>query len=159
MKRRLIARIAPALLISALLASAAVPAVAQNAGADAGAGMPGMTAEQMAQQRLSELYANLNITRNEQPAWNQFAGMSMQNASRLDQAFRQRAAAVPKMTAPENLQSFVAIQAQQIQDMQRLSPAFDALYAQLSPQQRQAADQMFRGFAQDAEARHGVPQR
>ena len=104
----------------------------------------GWSVEQMTQQRLTELRTNLGITTNERPAWNQFAETAMGNARTLDQLYRQRAESLPTMNAMENLRSFGQIQSQQATNIQRAAPAFENLYSQLTPAQRQAADQMFR---------------
>ncbi len=159
MKRSPTARSLPVLLLSGLLAGVfGVPAFAQNnnSGADHG---PPMTIQQMAQQRLSSMQERLNITPNERSAWDQFAQVSMQNATQADQTYRQRAESVPNMNAAQNLRSFANIQRQQARDMERLSSAFDALYSQLSPQQRQTADQMFRDYAQRAAEQRQAPRR
>jgi LTXXQ motif family protein len=106
----------------------------------------GWSVEQMAQQRLTELHNTLRITGREQPAWNQFAETALGNARTLDQLYRQRAESLPTMNAVENLRSFGQIQSQQAANIQRALPAFENLYSQLSPAQRQTADQMFRNW-------------
>jgi hypothetical protein len=170
-----VSRRVPALFVSTLLAGglAAAPAIAQSYGNNPGysnsqaphsgsqaPAMAGTTQsgtswsiENMARQRLSELYDTLRITPQQQPAWNRFAQTSMQNATTLDQLYRQRAGSLQSMNAVQNMETFARIQQQQAQDMQRVLPEFQALYAQLSPQQQQAADQMFRNYSQRAQSR------
>jgi len=94
------------------------------------------------------MYDNLRITPNQQPAWNRFAQSSLQNASALEQLYRQRRDSMQSMDAVQNLNAFARIQTQQAQDLQRLVPEFQALYTVLSPQQRQTADQMFRNYSE-----------
>ncbi|HSU06949.1 MAG TPA: Spy/CpxP family protein refolding chaperone [Acetobacteraceae bacterium] len=148
-------RTIPALLIStALLGSMAVPAIAESYANNPNnrqaitQSSPSWSIEQMTHQRLSQLYDNLRITPNQQPAWNRFAQSSLQNASALEQLYRQRRDSMQSMDAVQNLNAFARIQTQQAQDLQRLVPEFQALYTVLSPQQRQTADQMFRNYSE-----------
>jgi hypothetical protein len=153
---------------SALIAAAmALPAAAQPANAPAAAAAqtqpaPGASAtgaahstpmQQREQQRLTQLHQHLRITPTEQSAWDQFAEASMQNATRLDTAFRARAEQVPTMNAIQNMQTFADLDMQRAQDMQQLVPAFQKLYAALSPAQQKTADQLFRDVSERAQAR------
>lgn len=113
----------------------------------------GWSVEQRAQQRLMELRNTLGITAREQPAWNQFADTALGNARNLDQLYRQRPESLPTMNAVENMRSFGQIQSQQAANIQRALPSFENLYAELTPAQRQAADQMFRNYAYQSTAR------
>lgn len=166
-------KIAPALLLSTvLLAGAAVPAMAQSqsyTGSNqpynsqyrntapnepaASPSSPHWSLEQTARERLGRLYDTLRITQGQQQAWNRFANTSLQNATTLDQLYRQRRDTLQTMNAVQNMQTFTQIQFQQAQDMQRLLPAFQQLYTELSPQQRQVADDMFRDYAERGPAR------
>jgi hypothetical protein len=76
------------------------------------------------------------------------------NAKDLDQAYQQRAVSFSSMNAVENMQSYAQIEQARAQDMQKLVPAFQALYDSLSDQQKKAADQMFRNRAENAQTRH-----
>lgn len=168
MSSTLAPKAAPALLLSTLLfAGAAVPAMAQSYGSNESSHYPNTapdaqtmpqsgqewSIEQLARERLGRLYATLRITQGQQQAWNQFANTSLQNATTLDRLYRQRRDTLSSMNAVQNMQTFTQIQLQQAQDMQRLLPAFQQLYAELSPQQRQAADDMFRNYADRTSAR------
>jgi hypothetical protein len=101
----------------------------------------------MAQQHLTELRNILGITASEQPAWNQFAETALGNARTLDQLYRQRAETLPSMNAVQNMRSFAQIESQKASNVQRALPAFESLYAELTPGQRQAADQVLRNYA------------
>lgn len=107
----------------------------------------GWSVERVAQQRLTELHNTLGITASEQPAWNQFAETALGNARTLDELYRQRAETLPSMNAVQNMRSFAQIESQKAANVQRALPAFESLYAELTPGQRQAADQTFRNYA------------
>ena len=107
----------------------------------------------MARERLGRLQDTLRINPGQQQAWNQFANTSLQNATTLDQLYRQRRDTLQTMNAVQNMQTFTQIQLQQAQGMERLLPTFQQLYAELSPPQRQAADDMFRNYAERTPAR------
>jgi protein CpxP len=111
----------------------------------------GQTMLQMAEQRITELHARLHITSAEQSQWDQFAQVMRDNAKDVDQAYQQRAAQFQSMNAVENMQSYAQIEQTRAQDMQKLVPAFQTLYASLSDQQKQQADRMFRYQAERAQ--------
>lgn len=143
----------------------ALPAAAQPANAPANApgnsqenaqpsnATPQAPMERVEQRRLAELHKRLRITPSEQAAWDRFAQASMQNAAQLDAAFRARAEQVPDMNAVQNMQSFADLDMRRAQDMQRLVPEFQELYAALSPSQQRSADELFRQGARRAQAR------
>lgn len=167
-----------ALGLSAVIAAAlAMPAAAQPANAPANAlgnapGTPPAQSEavphapaggaahhvppppqEMAQQRLNNLRQRLRVTPAEQGAWDRFAQASMQSSARIAAAFRARADQVATMNAVQNMQSFADIETQRAQDMQGLVPAFQQLYAALSPAQQKSADELFREVTQRAHTR------
>jgi hypothetical protein len=116
----------------------------------------GQTMEQMAEQRIADLHTRLHITAAEQSQWDQFAQVMRDNAKDLDQAYQQRATSFDKMNAIDNMQSYAQIEQTRAQDLQKLVPAFQALYTSLSDQQKQQADQLFRNQAVHAAQRHGA---
>lgn len=118
-------------------------------------GSHAMTESQRTEQRLAWMHKRLGITQEQQPTWNQFAQASVDNANKLDAAFRQRADQIGSMTAVQSMDSFVKIDMQRAQDMQSLEQQFAQLYGALSPEQQQEADQMFRNGAQRAAKHHG----
>jgi len=155
---RLVSRAAPVVVAAAVaLGGPAVAAVVSQTATTPAASTTQQTQrwsiQQITQERLNRLRDQLRITAAEEPAWNQFAQTSMQNAASLDQAYHQRAEQVPTANAMQNLQSFAQIQMRQAQDMQRLVPIFQSLYSKLTPQQQQIADQTFRATAERAQAR------
>ena len=120
-------------------------------------GEAGRNREDRVEGRIAGLHARLHITQAQEPQWQQFAQVMRDNARALDQAYEQRFQRLSSMTAPENMQSYAQIAEQQAQDAQKLVPAFQALYSTLSDQQKQAADQVFRGVAERFARRHGHP--
>ncbi len=106
------------------------------------------------EQRITDLHAKLQISPAQQPQWDQFAQVMRDNAKSMDQEFPgpglRRSTA---MNAAENMKSYALISAQHAQDMQKLVPAFGALYGTMSDSQKHMADQVFRDNADHA--RHG----
>lgn len=149
---RLTRRLLPALGGAMLL----ITGGALTAAAQQGPGGPPPSIQQMAADRMAMLKQELQITPAEEPAWDRFSQLSVQNAAQLDQMFRQRAQQVPSMNAVQNLQTFADLQLRQARNFQQVVPAFQRLYSQLSPQQRQAADEAFRSMG---EARGNPPPR
>jgi hypothetical protein len=110
--------------------------------------------EQMAERRITELHARLHITPQQQAQWDQFAQVMRDNGKDLDQAYQQRAAATGSMNAVENMQSYALIEQTRAQDVQKLVPAFQAVYSALSDEQKQQADELFRNQAVRAATHH-----
>jgi len=118
----------------AALAATAAPALAQ-------------TESQMqtaTEQRISGLQAQLAITPAQMPQWTAFAQVMRENAQTTDALFRQRAAGVQSMNAVENMQSYAQLSRAYGDGNEKLAAAFQASYAMLSDQQKQAADTLFR---------------
>jgi hypothetical protein len=120
------------------------------------ASRPPETMTQMAEQRITDLHKQLKITAAEQSQWDQFAQVMRDNAKDLDAAYQQRATNFDKMNAVENMQSYAQTEQTRAQDMQKLVPAFQALYTVLSDQQKQQADELFRNQAARTTKRHAA---
>ena len=106
------------------------------------------------EQRITELHARLQITPAQQPQWDQFVQVMRDNAAAADTSFQQRLTAIPAMTAPENMQSYATFATDHAQEMQKLVPAFQALYDTMSSSQKLMADKVFRD-----DSRRGGPVR
>jgi len=111
----------------------------------------GETMEQLAERRINDLRARLHITPQQQSQWDQFAQAMRDNAKELDQAYQQRAASFGSMNAIENMQSYAQIEQTRTQGLQKLVPAFQAVYASLSDEQKKQADELFRNQAARSE--------
>jgi protein CpxP len=125
---------------AATQAPAPVPATSQSS-------TPAQTQSQMqtaTELRISGLQAQLAITSAQMPQWNAFAQVMRENAQTTDALFRQRAAGVQSMNAVENMQSYAQLSRAYGDGNEKLAAAFQASYAMLSDQQKQAADTLFR---------------
>ncbi len=71
-----------------------------------------------------------------------------EDAQTMDGVFQHRMQALPTMTAPEDMESYATIAQAHAQEMQKLVPAFEALYATMSDSQKHNADLVFRSGAQ-----------
>jgi protein CpxP len=108
----------------------------------------GKRLETRVERHIAELHRRLQITAQEEPQWSAFAQIMRENAARMDQAFQARAQQGPNMNAVEDLRTYAAVVQAHAEGMQRLVPAFEALYNSLTPQQQKTADQVFRDFEQ-----------
>jgi len=105
------------------------------------------------EQRIRSLQAQLNITTDQLPQWTTFAQTMRDNARSTDQLFRERASAAASMNALQNMQSYAVTARHYADNTQALATAFEALYNGLSPEQKQAADVLFRQQATQNAAR------
>lgn len=178
MKSRLVQRAVPLLITTMLVA---VPAWAQTAGSQtpgqagnsatvspsgtshkampqtsrsATAKQPGESMQSLVERRITELHSRLHITKEQSQQWDQFAQAMRDNGKEMDALYRQRADKLGTMSAVDNMQSYAQIEKQRAQDVERLVPTFQTLYASLSDQQKKEADQMFRTYAANAQERH-----
>jgi Skp family chaperone for outer membrane proteins len=127
-------------------------AVAQSSAPPATAGAArreraSMTPEQRAQRvenHLTQLRAQLAITPAQQAPWEAFAKVSRDNATELHDRFQQRETLFARITAVENMADYATIAELHATQLRRLATAFQALYAALSPEQKQSADAAFR---------------
>jgi hypothetical protein len=114
----------------------------------AGHPVAGKNAEERVENRIKELHVQLRITPAEEPQWNQFAEMMRDNAREMDQTLMQRGQQFQTMNAVQNLQSYGQLAEAHAQRVQKLLPAFENLYNAMPEQQKQLADQVFRGNAE-----------
>jgi len=165
-------RAAPALSALALCGTLglAAPALAQNAGAPGGmppaapgpamgtpgGGAAGAPASPTAwvQQQIERLHGQLKITPAQEQAWNQFAEVMRANADHMAKLYQDRSEHFQNMTAVENLNNYLQIVQAQAGDLSRKVETFQALYDTLSPEQKQAADRLFRYQEENREQRH-----
>jgi protein CpxP len=108
----------------------------------------GKTAQERVEQRIKQLHSQLQITRAEQPQWDQFAQVMRENARDMDRAFMERAQQFRTMNAVENMRSYEQIAEEHSQRLQKLIPAFENLYNAMPEQQKRLADQVFRANAE-----------
>jgi periplasmic protein CpxP/Spy len=137
----------------------ATPPPAVSGSPMAGHAVVGKNAQERVERRIKELHAQLKISPAEQPQWDQFAEVMRQNARDMDQAFLQRAQQFETMNAVQNMQSYEQLAEEHAQRVQKLVPAFQALYEAMPDQQKLLADQVFRAnsesHAQSAQPHRG----
>ncbi len=96
------------------------------------------------EQHIHALQTALKITPEQMPQWNAFAQTMRDNARSTDQLFQARANAAASMNALQNMQSYATTARQYADNTQALATAFESLYNDLSAEQKQLADTMFR---------------
>jgi len=137
---------AVALLWAALLLPpAAGPALAQSAPT------PPATTQSVVEQRIQTLKTQLAITPQQEPAWDAFAQKMRDNAAATDRLAQQRSSAIASLNAVDNMRSYAHIAHEYATNADRLTAAFESLYATLSPAQKQTADALLRQQSQPAQ--------
>lgn len=146
-----------ALIGLSAFAAAAAPPVASDPTAPPVAAktqpVAGHRMENKVEQRITDLHAKLKISPTQQPQWDQFTAVMRENAQTMDATFQHRMQALPTMTAAENMQSYADVAKDHAQEVQKLVPAFTALYDTMSDSQKHNADQVFRSSV--AKPHHG----
>ncbi|MDE3176276.1 MAG: Spy/CpxP family protein refolding chaperone [Pseudomonadota bacterium] len=94
--------------------------------------------------RIRDMYATLKITKEQDADWNAFAQVMLDNAQAMDATAKQDGGDRDKMSAPENLNRYASIAERHAQNVSRMAGAMQMLYADLTPQQKEIADDMFR---------------
>jgi len=105
------------------------------------------------ERHIAGLQRRLKITPAQQPQWDTFTAVMRQNASHMEAMQRARADKVATMTAPEDMRSYAEVVRAHADDLQRLVPAFDGLYAAMTPEQKATADRTFHEFQGQVRAR------
>jgi periplasmic protein CpxP/Spy len=93
--------------------------------------------------QIARLQAELKITPAQTPEWDAVADIMRAQAREMEKLARDRAAARASMTAVDDLKSYQAIAVAHAEEMGKLVPAFQALYAKMSPAQQKNADAVF----------------
>jgi protein CpxP len=125
--------------------TAPVGAASNQQGAAAGQNM-----EATVEQRIQDLQGKLQITPQQKAQWDRFTAVMRENAQDMDKLYETRAQAVESMNAEANMKSYAEMAEHHAQDVRRLVPAFDSLYASMSASQKHAADQVVREDAMRA---------
>jgi protein CpxP len=132
-------------ILAALLGAALLTPVAGRATFAQGApAAPGASAQATVDQRIQALHTQLAITPQQEAQWDGFAQKMRENATLTERLAQQRASSVTTMSAVDNMRSYARISHEYANSADRLAAAFEALYATLTPAQKQAADTMFR---------------
>ena len=136
--RRLAAVAASLVLLASLAAAAQSPPGPKSAAATATARGPAAHVET----RIADLHKKLAITPEQEPAFKTYADVMRANAQAMEEMFRDRAQH-RDTTAPGVLHWYAEITTAHADGLNRLLPAFDALYGELSDKQKKAADAVF----------------
>ncbi|PLZ02930.1 hypothetical protein CY652_08425 [Burkholderia sp. WAC0059] len=145
--------LAPALLSLAFVATYASAQTTPASAPDAASGSHARRHADYIEQRLNTLHAQLKITDQQSQQWDAYAQVVRDNAHSTDAAFRDRARQLPTLNADDAMKSYASIAQLHAENMQKLSTAFSALYASLSDDQKQTADELFRN---ERARRHGA---
>lgn len=95
---------------------------------------------------LSELKAKLNLTKDQEPAWQTFSDQVNEQArsmAAMHDKFKDKTA-MPR-TAPEHMAWMVDMMKDRAQDMARMADAVKTFYATLTPGQQAAFDKLHMG--------------
>jgi periplasmic protein CpxP/Spy len=93
--------------------------------------------------RIKSLHAQLKITPDEEQQWTVVAQTMRDNAQAIDQLVQQRTAQRGSMNAVEDMKSYQGIAQAHADEMQKLVPAFEALYDKMPDTQKKHADVVF----------------
>ncbi len=92
---------------------------------------------------IKEMHASLKITAAQETQWAGVAQTMRENARDLDAAIDKREAASGTATAIDNLNSYADVAQTHADGVKKLATAFTGLYASLSDEQKQEADEEF----------------
>lgn len=98
------------------------------------------------ERRIAGLQRRLKIMPEQQPQWDAFTAVMRQNAAHMETLQRDRADRVTTMTASADMRSYAEVARAHADDLQQLVPAFDTLYAAMTPAQKVTADRTFHEF-------------
>jgi len=104
--------------------------------------------EAKVEQRIADMHATLKITPTQETQFNAFAQVMLDNAQTMDALAGKDSAGRENQTADQMLKGYADITEQHAQNVQKLSTAFNPLYAALTPEQKKMADDMFRERAE-----------
>jgi periplasmic protein CpxP/Spy len=130
---------APAAAPPAQLAQTTPPAAPPPAATPA---KPRRSPTERVETRIKKLHEALHITPDQEQLWAPVAQAMRDGAVVMEQALQQRQQS-PSMTAVDDLKNYQAIARAHAQSLEKLVPAFDALYAGLSDDQKKEADVLF----------------
>ncbi len=97
--------------------------------------------------RITQLHDRLKITAAEEQPFAAFADLMRDNARRMSSLVQARQQSANAGNAVDQMHAYADMAQAHADDMQRLVPAFAALYGALTPDQRKSADTSFREFA------------
>ncbi len=103
--------------------------------------------------QIKQLEGALNITEAQKELWNNLTRVMRENAKEIDAFTKERAENAKTMNAVERLKFHSQITKAQLDQLEKLIPPFEALYASLSDRQKNITDKVFQT------GRHGKSKR
>jgi uncharacterized protein with PIN domain len=94
--------------------------------------------------RIKQLHDQLQITMAQEPQWGAVAQAMRDDAQAMQSAIAQRRQTRSSATAVDELRSYEQVTETHVAGLQKLIPAFQALYDTMSPEQKKNADAAFR---------------
>jgi hypothetical protein len=106
--------------------------------------------------RIQELHDKLHITADQEALWGVVAKVMRDNSNTLQASMADRSAKLKDKTlsAVDDLKSFQVIADQHSEGLKSLIPAFEALYASMTPDQQKHTDHVFGEHQRHAHMSH-----
>jgi hypothetical protein len=95
------------------------------------------------EKRIKELHDKLRITAAQEPLWHNVAQAMRDNGKTIRASMTDRTTRLKTMTAIDDLKSYQIMADEHSDGLKRLIPAFEALYASMTPAQQKHADRVF----------------
>lgn len=92
---------------------------------------------------IKSLHDRLKITAAQEQSWGAVAQVMRDNAAQMQAAIKQREEASKTLTAIDDLKAYETIAEAHVQGLQKLIPAFQALYDGMPADQKKNADAVF----------------
>ncbi len=94
--------------------------------------------------RIKQLQAAIKITDDQQELWNNLTQVMRENAKELDALRKDKSELTKTMNALEAMKFHSQITESRLEQQKKLIPAFEALYASMSDDQKKITDVIFR---------------
>jgi protein CpxP len=120
-----------------------------SSGASSGSSATSAPKHNMAQeveQRIKTLHDKLQITPDQESAWNDVAQAMRDNEASIHQAIQARYQNAKTMTAVDDLESYQKIAQAHADGLTKVISSFETLYDSMQPAQQKNADQVFGQF-------------
>ncbi len=95
------------------------------------------------EERITALHQQLRVTPDQEALWSDLAQVMRANGQKLRDEVAERSTKRKSMTAVDDLHSYEMIADEHADGLKRLIPAFEALYAKMTPAQQKHADYVF----------------
>jgi hypothetical protein len=102
----------------------------------------------LVEQRIKELHTKLRITPDQEELWGNVTQIMRENAKTMDDLRQDRAAKLKEMSAVDDVKSYGEITEAHADAIKKFTPAFEALYNNMSDTQKKNADSVFRAVAE-----------